>query len=782
MQWKLLINDFRKKAWKNIVLFIFMCLSVIIAVTVVLMLCQLFSSITAMYAKASPPHFLQMHTGSVEQADLDAFNQSYQGVTGWQTTAMINLNGDEISVRNAQDGYTLADCRLDIGFVKQNEIYDVLLDEKREVLQLKLGEVGVPVILLDQYEIHKGDQLILCADGMEKEFTVADFVYDGMMNSTMCSSTRFLLSDEDFDALLGNVGETEYLIETYFTDSSMASAYQAAYEQSELHLPKDGQAITYKMIFLISALTDILTAIIFVLAGAMLIMIVVLCLRYVILAELEEDVREIGTMKSIGIPERGIENLYLSKIRILSGAACIVGFALAVLLLPAFTQHISRFFGSQGLKLTAILLAIVAAVAIYGIILFFTRRILKKIKKKTIVDLMVREEGFSKKKIVRSRMYRAGKLPVNVLVGMQEARHGYGIIFILMLLISFVILVPLRCLRTMQDKEFVTYMGSPVCDLLIEVPQGSGLEERNEMLQSILEKEAGKLQEVSELRRVRLQAMSASEEVIGVYVDTGASAGKGIVYVSGSAPAKEDEIALSYLLAQELGLNAGDQVSISSEQKTYELRVCGIYQDVTSGGRTAKAIYDFQGEASSKYTYQVRLREGAFADAFATDLKARLGGGYSLKSMEGFLDQTLGGVTTRLGEAVWFVIGTGFVITALIVVLFMELRLARMSGALAQKIAIGIPLSGIFMQELYPVLIHGGLGVLLGMICTELFGEGIVSGLFSMLGLGIKGITFSGMTMECILIAISLVALLALIDLGVCRKIKRIDVTEYFNQ
>ena len=68
------------------------------------------------------------------------------------------------------------------------------------------------------------------------------------------------------------------------------------------------------------------------------------------------------------------------------------------------------------------------------------------------------------------------------------------------------------------------------------------------------------------------------------------------------------------------------------------------------------------------------------------------------------------------------------------------------------------------------------------MICTELFGEGIVSGLFSMLGLGIKGITFSGMTMECILIAISLVALLALIDLGVCRKIKRIDVTEYFNQ
>ena len=42
---KLLVNDFRKMAWKNIVLFVFVCLSVTIAATAVLMLSQLFSSI-----------------------------------------------------------------------------------------------------------------------------------------------------------------------------------------------------------------------------------------------------------------------------------------------------------------------------------------------------------------------------------------------------------------------------------------------------------------------------------------------------------------------------------------------------------------------------------------------------------------------------------------------------------------------------------------------------------------------------------------------------------------
>ena len=39
---RLLLNDFRKRAWKNIVLFVFMLLSMTIAASVVLMLSQLF--------------------------------------------------------------------------------------------------------------------------------------------------------------------------------------------------------------------------------------------------------------------------------------------------------------------------------------------------------------------------------------------------------------------------------------------------------------------------------------------------------------------------------------------------------------------------------------------------------------------------------------------------------------------------------------------------------------------------------------------------------------------
>ena len=226
---KLFLNDFRKNPWNNLILLLFMSLSVTLAVSVFLVSAQLVTSISNMYEKANPPHFLQMHKGELVQEEIDSFNKHYPEMKHWQTVQMIDIYGDELAV-SQMDGsqFSLTECRLDISLVKQNTEYDVLLDENREPLQLQKGQIGVPAILLEQYPIQIGDVISFHSGDVNKEFTVADFVYDGQMNSTLCSSTRFLISDEDFDELMGNVGETEYLIEAYFTDSSMAADYQTA--------------------------------------------------------------------------------------------------------------------------------------------------------------------------------------------------------------------------------------------------------------------------------------------------------------------------------------------------------------------------------------------------------------------------------------------------------------------------------------------------------------------------------------------------------------------------
>lgn len=782
MYLKLLKNDFKKNPWNNGILLMFITLAAMIAVTVVLMLTQLFTSITSMYETANPPHFLQMHKGELSQAVIDEFNSTYDGMEHWQTIPMITLYGDDIAVlkKNGKQ-FSLSDCRLDISFVRQNKDYDVLLDENRKPLVIHSGEIGVPVILLEEFDIAIGDTVTLSSKEFTQNFTVTTYVYDGQMNSTLCSSTRFLISDTDFHELSGNAGETEYLIEAWFTDSAQAADYQTAYEGSARNLPKNGQAITYTMIFLLSALTDLLMAIVFLLTGVVLVVIVLVCLRYAVLAELEEDMREIGAMKAMGIPQKGICNLYLGKIRILTAAGCFTGFVLARFTVSMLTGHISRTFGSQPQNANGKFLSILAVVLVYGIILLFGRKILSHLEKATVIDLMVTEKGFGRSKKVRDGLHKSKWLSVNLLMGFHEVRRGYGIVFGLLLIISFLIFVPLRTVQTMEHEDFVTYMGSPVCDLLLEVEQGENLEERNQAAENILltELSHGTVANIDALRRVRLQAVRDDGEIIGIHIDSGKNAGAGLKYLVGESPKNKRDIALSCLMADELEKTAGNSITILTGGETREFTVCGIYQDVTSGGRTAKTVCDFPQESPEKYSYALTLTETG-ESGFAAGLRNQLGSGYSVEDMEEFLRQTLGGVTAQIRKASYAVFLIGIYLTLLITALFLKLRMAREMVVLAAKKAMGIPFTAILLQELYPVLLAGGSGSVCGVLFTELLGDDLISGSFGILGMGVKKIAFTkAPAWQLLFIPVLLLVTLSVVTISIYAETQHMDVASH---
>ena len=63
------------------------------------------------------------------------------------------------------------------------------------------------------------------------------------------------------------------------------------------------------------------------------------------------------------------------------------------------------------------------------------------------------------------------------------------------------------------------------------------------------------------------------------------------LFGKGSAPDREGEISLSHANASQDGLNkkVGDEVVVKVGGTEKTLKVSGIYQDVTNGGKTAKA-------------------------------------------------------------------------------------------------------------------------------------------------------------------------------------------------
>ncbi|WP_171903858.1 ABC transporter permease [Cellulosilyticum sp. I15G10I2] len=741
INFKMLRNDFKRNCAGNVALFLFMTLAAGLVVAATIVVTQLITSMTGMYKTAKPPHFLQMHKGEINQGAIDIFNASYDGITAWQTLPMINVYGDDLKIYG-DNVLTLSDCRLDISLVKQNKAYDLLLDENRNVIKVNKSEIGMPVILLDAYDINLGDTVQLKSNGITKAFKVTAFVHDAQMNSTLCSSTRLLISDEDFNELFGNLGEKEYLIEVYFADSSQAAAYQSAYEKAGL--PQDGQAVTYTMIFLLGALTDLMMAMVLIFVSILLVMVALMCIKYTMMAVIEEEVSEIGTMKAIGMSYKTIRNLYLGKYKIMVAAGIVTGYALALILSNVFTEHIRRTFGRQPVSMLTLGFPIAACLFVYLITNHYCKNILKKLKTMTVVDALVTGRGFGKKEHARDGLYKSEKMSVNLLISVRETFHHFNkfiIIFVVMCIVSGIMIVPMNLLNTMKSKAFIAYMGSSIDDLLIEIDSGENLEGRYENVKKVLQEDAG-IKGYKAFRRVRVQAINAENEWMNLHIDCGQHAGEELKYLKGKAPLIENEIALSKLNADALGKNTGDSILLSFNDRLKEFVVSGIYQDVTSGGYTAKALYSFLEAEAKKYQFTINLAEGIDAGEKAAQWRDVLGVGYDIEPMEEFINQTLGGVSRQIEAVATAVLVIGILLVALIIVLFMKLRLVRDASQIAAMKAIGFTNSDVRKQYLYKIGMVSIAGLFIGTLLANILGAGIVSRVFDSMGLGISSITF----------------------------------------
>ena len=741
MNLKMLKNDFKRNRAGNVSLLLFMTLATGLVVAATIVVTQLITSMTGMYKTAKPPHFLQMHKGEINQGTIDKFNSSYDGITAWQTVPMIDVYGDDLKVKG-ENAFSLSDCRLDISLVKQNKEYDLLLDESRNVIKVNEGEIGIPVILLDSYDINLGDTVVLSSKGVTKEFKVTAFVHDAQMNSTLCSSTRMLISDEDFEELFSVVGETEYLIEVYFKDSSMASNFQTAYEKAGL--PQNGQAITYSMIFLLSAFTDIAMAMVLILVSVLLVIVALMCIKYTVMAALEEEIHEIGTMKAIGMTYKDIRNLYLKKYKIMVAVGIAIGYVLALILSSLLTGHVTSTFGKQPVSLLTITLPALACMVVYFITNHYCKKILKKLKKVTVVEALITGKGFGKKEHAKDGLYKSKTMPVNLLISARETLHnfrGFVIVFVVMFIVSGIMIVPMNLINTMKSKEFISYMGSPMDDILIEISSGENFENKYEVIKKLL-KDNADIEEYKEFRSVRIEAINSENQWMNLHVECGNYAGKELKYLDGTAPSLENEMALSKLNADAMGKRAGDSIKLKFNNKDKEFIVSGIYQDVTSGGRTAKATYNFAGVESEKYQFTINLTDGVNAREKASQWSDKVGEGYDIEPMEEFINQTLGGVSRQVEVATTAVVVIGILIVALIVVLFMKLRLAKDVAQIAAMKAIGFTNFDVRKQYLYKTLMVSILGILTGTLISNILGERIISLAFSMMGLGISKITF----------------------------------------
>lgn len=737
----------KKRIGISIVLTFFITLSVCMLSAGTLIVIQLFSAINNLYDKAQPPHFLQMHSGTVDSELLENLAESDSHVTGWQLMKMLNVDNTQVWVTRP-DGtrLTFSDCLMDLGIITQPEQYDLLLDTDNQRVTPARGEIGVPLILLDQYDMKPGDKVTLSDGTFSKELTITSLLRDAQMNSTLCSSTRFLINHEDWQEVKAHMGNIEYIIEYYFDDPAYATEFQTKYENSGM--PKEGQAITYTLLKLVSGLPDLMTVVIMILMSIILMLIAAQCLRFAILAAMEEEIEDIGILKAIGVSFKDIRKIYMNRYRLLIVLGCVFGCVFAVPVNQMLVSHITTAFGKPSFSILMILFPLIAALLVYLTDNMICKRILNRVKQVSVIDTIRGQaeiKSAGKKDAVRktaaSLMF---KLPVDWWMSWKQIllhKRSWLLMTFVVAAAYCMMLIPTNVLTTFRSPAFITYMGQQKCDMMISVTSTERLAERYTNVKTMLENDADVMQTVLDAFVVRT-TQNQEGEWENIHITCSESAGSGLQYLEGNAPQQPNEIALSYLNAKKYGVNTNDQMTVLEDQTEMTLRVCGVYQDVSNGGYTAKMQVQYDPDDVYRYDFLVRFQDGTDVSEKADDYEEALGTDANVKSMDAFVQQTLSGLTNQFGSVVQVIILVAVGLMILITALLMLLILIKNRKQIAIQRVTGFSIRDIRKQYVCQTLLASAFGLILGALVVLLLGEASVSAVIGMVGMGIRSITF----------------------------------------
>ena len=749
-------NDLTKNKGINAALVVILILSAFLMATGSMVIERLAGSISQLSEQGKPPDFLQMHLGDYDEAALERFAADQASeIDAWLIEEMLGYDGVSLSWARPETGESgdLAASRIDNLFVTQNEEFDFLVDETGAVVQPAVGEVYVPVLYQEQYGLTAGDVLTVRTDSSTHYLEVKGAVKDAQMAAALSPSSRFLIHPDDFDALRRAGGATpEIIVEYRLTAGGDANALQTAYEGAG-DLPTNGQPVTGQQLRIISMISDGLVAFALVFVSLILIAIALLNLRFVIRGTLEDEVHEIGAMKAIGLPSRTISGLYLTKYSILTLVACVVGGLLAVVAAGALTQSIETSFAPAPTGIWTFLVPLIALAAVYVIVLGICRSVLGGVKRIEVVNALVHGSTLDEKQTARrakrqarwvrrtglASSYGAGITRRLALLDLRAEARAWLLLPIVFFLTAVLVTLPANLVSTFESPRFVTYLGAPERDLRADLQFQDDVDSVKDRLVAAW----GDDDRVTDVQTYAYVDYSADSEDgrARLRVEIGDHTDSAIRFSEGGLP-QEGQIALSVLNAEKYQVGVGDDLTIhhpAGEATT--VQVSGTYQDITSGGQTAKMRGEVSEGASAYGVYADLADDGADPAAIADEYDEQFPTA-GVKPTQEYLRETLGVLIDSMRSAAWVALVFGLGVAVLITSLFLKLRLTRDRSKLGVLSAIGFSAKELVGQMRTKTLLAVAAGTVAGLAFAATAGQSLASAALTASQLGITDLTF----------------------------------------
>lgn len=242
----------------------------------------------------------------------------------------------------------------------------------------------------------------------------------------------------------------------------------------------------------------------------------------------------------------------------------------------------------------ALLLGLGGDLLLLCMILLYLRRILKRFRKLSVAQAI--RSGSAWEKGNNPGIFRLSGnrcLSTNLFLGLRDIlarKRMYLTMLVTAVLAMFLMIVPQNLSHTISDSGFVSYLGIGHCDLRMDIQQTEGIGKKAEEIDRYMAKDPDiKKYAVFTTRSYRMRLEDDTQE--NIKVESGRHDVFPVQYTQGSLPISKQDIALSALYAKELEKQVGDRITLLTGTGEKELVVCGIYSDITNGGKPRKRSF-----------------------------------------------------------------------------------------------------------------------------------------------------------------------------------------------
>lgn len=745
MFFRILKKDLQRKRAMNVILLLFIIMAAMFLASSVSNLVTVFGAVEHFFNLSNVPDYIVFCLAEGEEDPIAEFLDENEWVREYQTVDMLNLTSEQIEIKSRaaladKDEYekpsTLAVCPIPEKFLK-------VFDEEQQPLSLKDGEIALARVEAERNHLAVGDVLSIQVGNVTQEFTVKEIVKDAAFGTSMIGFKRLYITEHDYLKFADQEGVV--ITKLYCVNYSDADVFQNAFRKMQFpvfsNIDKETLEMTYVM--------DLLMTVVLIVVSICLILVAFLVLRFMIVFTLQEDYREIGVMKAIGISDGGIKGIYLVKYLALSVAGALVGFLLSfpfgdMLLRQTVVNIVTEYTGQN------VVINLGCAAVVVLVVVLFCYGSTNRLKKISVMEA-IRNGSNGERYRAKSRISLHGRKKMKPYVYMAcNDITGNLRRFLLLLVIFFIgtqmILLPLSAVNTLKSEELIWSFSL--------VPSDAYLTSGNEELYVLKGgdvKLRDDLEEIKEALRVRGYTASAWAEVgytIPVYANDpdelynyysicrmGDTPKEDYQIIEGRTPQLADEVMLTEKTAEEMEVTIGDCVYYKLPEGDKAFMITGIYQSMINMGdglRLSSEVDLGENTMSGIFSTQIEVEE-LEAEETCEVLK-EIYPESKIRGAKDFMKDMLGNVADQLEVLQFFIVALVLLINSLITALMMKTFVAKERGEIAMLKSIGFADRTIRGWQTVRILLILAAAIVIGTAASKLLIPVAIAPIFAMMG------------------------------------------------